>query len=690
MVACNWAQMAARHLGIAINEETKLSALTDAIAQQLGYESWTKIPVSAQATIQARAITSPAKNFDPTRYSDLWKPLAKDRRADLEAEGTLPPFPQRDYSTGSSAAMTLEGPFLKDGFIVGKGMSSYFSQSFGQNKPHESRFRVLPAWMSEPVSLTKARDAPEYAQRTPRSPRFYTMGGLDAQPNLFRKLEGENLLPQPQLGPQELGISWRSITLPAKESAQSSSNDAAESAAPAANDSSIESDLASTNEVDEPSQPTENEPSIFNTLFPGKKDPGLTPRPQLKEKDTSYAVTVYTPRKPRQTGSSIYARLFPEAAAADPEEESEPDPTQSAPEPLDPAGDSLMVSLRNEVRHWIPEATRSEVTAPEPGQYGSHSTVVVLSGVSDSLVESDFYRIVPEGKYVEGWAGGLVKVAQARDPLTQAPLGQYFLLFHSRPSAVAYAEEVKRLHALARALHHAPGSGRTAARGSLDDAPVQPQLLTLSDKERAAARSFTLCAPGVAAPRVSVRMWTTEMVGHIASKTDITEVVQALQPETETPAKVLVTVATMPGAYSSETGLTPLEMWTTLRDDGRERGTPWVLKSLAEGIMPVKTRSLGGHNGKVLLRSEPLSFGSLNVEEVDGVEEEMLAEPGLGGGGQGKKGDAGPDPDERFDRFILTFSQPSVARRFVRSWHKRAIWDAELKRSLVLGTVALM
>lgn len=726
----NWAQPASTQLGMFISEKTELAALKEAIAHQLGYQSWAGIPPNAQAAIQARAKESPHGEFNPVRYADLQAPV-KDRRAQLEAKGTPPPFPQRDYSAnlenaalnsvlvadspGTASKPTsdrpFEGPILQDGFIFGKGMNSVFSKPTGQNQIQGPRFRVVPTWMSldkvqaasntrssEPLSShQKAQDGkftPDYTikGRTSRPPPIFTAGGLDAEPLLFRRVEGTNQLPMPGLGPQELGHSWRTLPLSEEESAQSSPN-----------------------EFDKPAEPAEYQSSIFDALFSGKKDSGPAPEPHEGEEDGSDPVPEHTPRRPWQTDSSIYARLFPEEAGAEAGGQPEPAPTEPYLEPLDPPEESLFVSLRNEIRNWIPEDSRSELTAPEPGQYGSHSTVVVISGASESLVDSDFYRIVPEGKYVEGWAGGLVKVVQARDPLTHAPLGQYFLMFHSRPSAVAYAEEVRRLHLLARSLHHAPPAGggigpsgpSPGPHGPRDRGPPRPQPPTLGEGERAAARSFTLYPAGGPAPRVSVRMWNTEMVGQIASKTDIADVVQALRPEAETPVKVLLTAATTRGGGSGETGLTPVELWTTLRDDGRERGTPWVLKSMAEGIMPVKTRSVPtGHNGKVLLRSEALSVPPF---KVDGVEAEMIAEPGLapsgggsgsgevewnkdgGGRGQaGKGGDGGPGPNERFDRFILTFTQLSVARRFVRSWHKRAIWDAQLKRSVVIDAVALM
>lgn len=468
--------------------------------------------------------------------------------------------------------------------------------------------------------------------------------------------------------------------------------------------------------ANQPEKHVKKELSIFDRLFndkpdnpsPGPKVPNALGPEGEGDINSSSWTQADTPVKPQQIDNSIYGRLFPEEAQAK-EEDSEQSPAVLEPgqaAPLDPTDSSLWVSLRNEVRNWIPAADREEVNAPELGEYGSHSTVVVISAVSSTLIDSDFYRIIPEGKHVEGWAGGLVKIVQARHPLSHEPVGQYFLMFHSRPSAVAYAEEVKRLHELSQRLLHAPGSsGRKTARGKLGSAPARPQPF-LTEEEKAAVRSFTLCAPD-AELRVSVRMWGLLMVGQIASKTDIADVVQALRPEAETPAKVLLVVGGHHGA------LTARELWLALRDDGRERGTPWVLKNAREGIMPVRTQlvtdTLFKATGRVLLRAEAVPF-PLDIDADDAAAAEtgvMFAESGVGGGGH-LDGDWGEEEDndpqqraveggggadgqeEAFNRFVLTFTQSVDARRFVRSWHKRAIWDAEQATSVIIDAVALM
>lgn len=419
--------------------------------------------------------------------------------------------------------------------------------------------------------------------------------------------------------------------------------------------------------------------------------------------------------KPR---GGIFEKLFPDGVSREPEEKVEDTSLPPPPSREESPDDVIFVSLRNEVRNWIPEDQRNVITAPDPGNPGSYSTVVILSGLSSTLVASDFYRIIPEARDIEGWAGGLVKVVQARDRLSHEPIGRYFLMFHSRPAAEAYKGEILRLHALSKRLLHS-----STGTGALDDAPVDPQT-PLTKEEEDAVRRFTLCPP-TAPLLVHMAMWRTKLVAEIAEDANLVDVVRALRPDAHTPSKVLVTVNTIPGTKGSPGGgLTVDELWLTLRDDGRERGAPWVLSNLKEGIMPVKLISTSRHN-KIIIRSESM-YAPLNGPIYD--ELDMLAEPppiftGAGAAADapamrkvvvaqdftrpaeiaGRLGQWAPAPeheeessrvivdrDARFHRFIVTFAQPAVSKRFVRSWHKRAIWDAHEGRSVSIDAVALM
>ncbi|KAG6365943.1 hypothetical protein INS49_000119 [Diaporthe citri] len=387
---------------------------------------------------------------------------------------------------------------------------------------------------------------------------------------------------------------------------------------------------------------------------------------------------------------SIFRQLFPEQAESE-TANIEQELPRATHELLHPPEDSVMVSLRNQVRNWMSEEGQDQSSGPKPGEYGSHSTVVVISGTSPSLMDTDFYRVAPEGQHVEGWAGGLVKVIQAHDSISYEPLGQYYLMFHTRPSALAYVNEVWRLHELSRKMLHAPAdSGREVAKGSLDQAPASPQPF-LTDEERAAVRSFTLCSPHIT-PSISVRMWNTQLVRELAAKSNIADVLPTLRPEGSTPARVLLKLTSPDGQHGEgQGGLTADELWLTLRDDGRERSAPWMLANLSEGIMPVKPKFISEHY-KITVKAEPVPVAlELDDGDIDGLHEELAGAP-LAAPPPRKdgSGDAGVDRNERFRRFVLTFTQPAIARRFVRCWHKRVVYDALLDRSVVVDAVAIM
>ncbi|KAL1874536.1 hypothetical protein Daus18300_003555 [Diaporthe australafricana] len=451
-----------------------------------------------------------------------------------------------------------------------------------------------------------------------------------------------------------------------------------------------------------PVQATDNR-SIFEKLFAEQERTKGTDYGQLAPKlRSAYSAgeTGHSDAKSRQVmpaemtprqGLSIFGQLFPEEVESVTVNNEQDTPRAPRELPQLPE-DSVMVSLRNEVRNWISEDRKHQISGPQHPDYGSHSTVVVISGTSPSLIDTDFYRIAPEGQHVEGWAGGLLKVIQARDSISHEPLGQYYLMFHSRPSALAYVDEVRRLHGLSRKLLHAPAdSGRQVAKGPLDQAPTTPQPF-LTNEEKAAVRSFTLYSPNIT-PNISVRMWNTKLVAELAAKSTIADILPTLRPEGSTPARVLLKLTSPDGKHGEgRGGLTTDELWLTLRDDGRERSAPWVLVNLSEGIMPVKPRFISEHY-KITVRAEPvpvpLELDDQDVLDGHGGESVVGPLPPKDGGEKDSLA-AGVDRSERFNRFVLTFTQPAIARRFVRCWHKRVVYDGMLERSVVVDAVAIM
>lgn len=570
----------------------------------------------------------------------------------------------------------------------------------GERVSTDIRFTVRPTWLPFDRSTIQA------AQKTTREDKFEGSPQAATEAFLVTKAGNEDRKPS------------RSATDSTKEP-----NTRLAGGVPALNPDSklARPERSSQESLTETPQPRETFHDIFGMLFP--QEAGADFQPLRDEGDVKRKARSVSKRRsrPETTRGGIYKKLFPDDLPEDVEpqlrskpQQEETDKQSPLPnEDLVPSEESIFVSLRNEVRNWIPKEQLKNITAPEPGEHGSHSTVLILSGLSNTLIDTDFYRILPEAKHIEGWAGGLVKIVQARHAISHEPIGRYFLMFHSQPAADAYKAEILRLHSLSkRLLHSSTGEGSSAI------APANPQPF-LTDEEKAAARSFTLCPPTVPL-LINVHMWNTNLIRAIAKNIDIADVVQALRPDVATPSKVLVTVNTMSGSKGGVGGgLTTDELWLTLRDDGRERGAPWVLSNLKDGIMPVKL-SFNRRQNKMDFRSEAVQ-ASLEGPIYD--ELDMLAEPPTTTKTEpsparrvtydalhdenAKKNDifgqsfslapeSTPGPaikvgrEEKFNRFVVTFTQPSVARRFVRMWHKRSIWDAYEQRSVSIDAVALM
>ncbi|OAA32428.1 hypothetical protein AAL_01760 [Moelleriella libera RCEF 2490] len=77
--------------------------------------------------------------------------------------------------------------------------------------------------------------------------------------------------------------------------------------------------------------------------------------------------------------------------------------------------------------------------------------MLILRGLSPSLNASDFHRLAPSS--LSSWQHAIKKVQQLRDPLTLAPLGRYHISFAHAVAAIAYRDNLLRLHKLARHRH---------------------------------------------------------------------------------------------------------------------------------------------------------------------------------------------------------------------------------------------
>ncbi|KIH90297.1 hypothetical protein SPBR_00459 [Sporothrix brasiliensis 5110] len=203
-----------------------------------------------------------------------------------------------------------------------------------------------------------------------------------------------------------------------------------------------------------------------------------------------------TPRREEAKQPSIFAELFPDEASSSRENRIPDNAEEQVDDKREPQTDGS--AIPEDVRQWLEneseaaegdEDGREADAAPgtntsaqgKPKKRKTNPTVLVLSGTTPSLLPSDFFRIAPRAapasseqnavgssrRLVDGWAagnGGIYKIVQDRDPATLAPRGRYFLYFGSSAAALAYSQEVRELHVLARRAVQQPQRNAASAK----------------------------------------------------------------------------------------------------------------------------------------------------------------------------------------------------------------------------------
>ncbi|KAL1866110.1 hypothetical protein VTK73DRAFT_4903 [Phialemonium thermophilum] len=311
---------------------------------------------------------------------------------------------------------------------------------------------------------------------------------------------------------------------------------------------------------------------------------------------------------------------------------------------LSPPSPDVHAESANQMHAPTPVAKYSIHGSSDDGKTGKDSesyngpTVLVLNAASKSLLESDFYRLGPQGRHLEGWTSGIVKVVQSRSPTTKEPLGQYTIHFDSRAAALAYMDEVNRLLSLSR---QAAGlNWRAAPRDPIGPLPLAPALGAVSGGEGdidARIQAFTLIPPSAA---LNLRIKDARPRSDTSADEDGKEVLDR--------HKVLVW---LDGAQISADTLL-----VAIREDGIERNLPWRLGDTRQPIEPV-TPSAGANR--------PTSEESAEGEQTSSTNRIHCS------------------------RFIVSLADTIEAKRFARNWHKRDLSLSDRGRTVVVNAFAL-
>ena len=391
----------------------------------------------------------------------------------------------------------------------------------------------------------------------------------------------------------------------------------------------------------------------------------------------------------------------------------------------------------------------------------------MLSGTTASLLPSDFFRIAPRvysaseqdaavSRPVDGWAasnGGIYKIVQDRDPATLAPRGRYFLYFGSSAAALAYAQEVRDLHTLARRAVQPPqltknmarrrhkrrredqefrgeiDIGSAASGGDVDSAFVSLAgtitsggsgtgsdaylVSSASEEEMAALRSFTLLAPtaqldlvmqmpaGTSSSSDSLSPSSSSSSSYSSSSSSSSSLLTLYDEEqlddvaaVDATTKVLVVLEDTTSSSISITswadvdgndnaGVTTVAgLRGLIEDDGVHRNLPWAVSDGLNGVVPVQwlvaeqrrllheavkassARAAAAAKGNrepqpsptapLPPSPPPVALWASRVPDLFAKTEQM-------------------NENARFSRFVVAFADAVEARRFVRSWHRRAV-----------------
>ncbi|KAH8601653.1 hypothetical protein B0O99DRAFT_196904 [Bisporella sp. PMI_857] len=331
--------------------------------------------------------------------------------------------------------------------------------------------------------------------------------------------------------------------------------------------------------------------SLFEMLFPEEKKPSFLPKPPRKTEKL----------KPFQWNAGLVppGRLF-----------------TKLPKTNQDIADFSKMEVESPTQD-IEEAKAR--LGHEAKAFGNDLRVLLLTGASANLAESDFFRATPKGEHIEGWTTGIVKVIQGRDANTLKPLSHYFVLFSSEAAARAYLDQTHRLHKLAR--NHTS----LVLPGTIPYPNFDPESST--DKDLNDIRSFSLFpGQGRFSMRPIKRPFTSAMKkllnnGGIKPLMDL-----------QLNGEGVVLFSLQAGMISAR------EVHDIIEADGKHRNLRWSLVQ-----------------GRGIQEIEELMW----VDRDEEQQRDLIAR---------RKG-----AYTRPSSYVLSFTDRFEARRFAREWHRRQL-----------------
>ncbi|KAK7438333.1 hypothetical protein CaCOL14_007774 [Colletotrichum acutatum] len=306
----------------------------------------------------------------------------------------------------------------------------------------------------------------------------------------------------------------------------------------------------------------------------------------------------------------------------------------------------------NDLQSWIDSLPKddaantdsSESASPEEKEEAAaakaeRSAMLILSNASPNLMETDFYRIGPQGQHLDGWSASITKVMQAYDYGTLAPMDRYFILFDSHAAAAAYQREAQRLHALAGRALTSPAAGLASAETSSTSS--QTSVFSL--------------APPSKTP-LNLHLYKLNRATEARLETFSIQGLLSMTPEPPPRANAHVVLSLDGGTLDQRS----LSHW--IRRDARDRNLGWPVQHLRPYFAP-----------KVHQRTATKAQQPTETEEGLVYDEDDAA-PAVTEADSGRRSTPNAlDETAPSGRFVVSFPDVHEARRFVRAWHKKEL-----------------
>lgn len=313
------------------------------------------------------------------------------------------------------------------------------------------------------------------------------------------------------------------------------------------------------------------------------------------------------------------------------------------------------------VRPTQPPSAKSQRQRISEKFHGLSEPITALQFLhcSTELTESDFRRLIPKGKHIESWIrdGEFHKVIPGRDPLSLERLPFYYILFKSPEAALAYQNNVARLHKLSGL--HQPSSIFSAI-------PPPKGFLEEGEDLNAVMSSYLLKPTNMKLNLNMVMQPYNPSLQTLIEQGGYKPIVPNINEKGQKISRVLLHI----GGWEPSAG----DLYHILVRHAYDRGLTWPFHKGEQAIyklrnvvnvkaklQPVSSASPRAANSNAHPRSphDP-SLDFLNIDP--------LAQDG---GGKGSISQV--ILNRLYNRWIIEFEDEDAAKRFARIWNRRVL-----------------